>query len=280
MRHSLILIITFVFSSSLYAQRLITAGPAITEIVVALGAQQEIVGTDNSSVLPQEVSAAKLGYIRQLPIEGILALRPDLLIGSSEMAPTSTLDSLRQAGVTVTVLPDSDNIDGVLSNIDLIAQQVNQPAAGERLHQQTQQQLNTLKARAQQLADKKQPRVIFLLIHEGRPAMIAGQGSTANTLITLAGGVNPAHHLRNYQTISAENLLQMQPDVILISARHGNHGTTEVFKHYPLLEATPAGKNKNVMLVNGKALLGGAGLSTIDEAQRLQEQLLQVVGAQ
>jgi iron complex transport system substrate-binding protein len=269
-----------VYANSTQAQRLITAGPAITEIVVALGAQHAIVGTDSSSWLPAEVSVTRLGYIRQLPAEGMLALRPDLVIGSAEMAPTATLTSVRQAGIEVVVLPDGEESAGLLERIQRIAALVGKKSAGEQLQQQVAKQLAALEQGKQKLAAQAQPNIIFLLINEGRPPMIAGAGSAADSLIGMAGGMNPAHHLRNYQAISAESLLTLQPDMILLSQRHGDQAAAQLLQQYPLLAGTPAGKNQAIMLIDGKALLGGIGLNTLHQAQRVQTQLLSQVAAQ
>ncbi|MGL5185865.1 MAG: ABC transporter substrate-binding protein, partial [Plesiomonas shigelloides] len=76
--------------------RVISAGSNVTEIIVALGAGDVLVGVDSSSRLPADSTAATLGYIRQLPAEGMLALRPDYVIGSDEMAPASALTALQQ----------------------------------------------------------------------------------------------------------------------------------------------------------------------------------------
>lgn len=274
MKRSLAIFFMLLLTFNAGAERLITIGPAITEIVVALGAQHDIVGTDSSSVLPPKVNAARLGYLRQLPAEGMLALRPDRVIGSTEMAPDSTLTSVRQAGVKVTVLADGDDSAALLEHIQKIALLLNRRADGEQLQQQVEKQLAALEQGRQKLAPIEQPKIIFLMINEGRTPMIAGGGSVADILIKLAGGLNPAEKLRNYQTISAENLLTLQPDLILLSERQGTAAASHLLNQYPLLMETPAGKHQRIMLINGKSLLGGVGLNTLREAQRVQQFVL------
>ncbi|MGL4858598.1 MAG: heme/hemin ABC transporter substrate-binding protein [Enterobacteriaceae bacterium] len=273
----LLFILSLMLATASEAQRLITAGPNITEIVLALGAGQQIVGVDNSSILPEGSSAARLGYIRQLPAEGMLALQPDRILGSSEMGPAVVIDQIRKAGVPVSEFAEEGGSADLLANIGQIAQLLERSKEGNKLQQQVKQQLAQLQQDAQPSAEA--PRVVFLLLNEGAPLMVAGKGSVADELITLAGGINPAHKLRNYQTLSVESLLSLQPQVILLGTRHGNQAGQQLRHRYPQLAATTAGRLQAIYQINSKALLGGVGLTTLDEARRLQA-LLQKVPAE
>ena len=64
--------------------RLITAGGGITEIAYLLGAQDQLVGTDTTSLYPAAaLKTAKVGYMRQLSAEGLLSLKPDAMIATT-----------------------------------------------------------------------------------------------------------------------------------------------------------------------------------------------------
>ncbi|MGL5345591.1 MAG: heme/hemin ABC transporter substrate-binding protein [Plesiomonas sp.] len=256
------------------ADRIISAGMGVTEIIVALGGEDLLVGTDSSSELPAGNTAAKLGYIRQLPAEGMLALRPNKLIGIDEMAPQSSVDMLKQAGVSVTVLPSGSDIESLKQRISVLAKQLDKPSEGTLLLQQTEAQLAELAKKRQQIQSKQNPKVIFLLLNEGRAPMIAGGNTPANTLISLAGATNPAEKVNNYQTVSSESLLAMQPDIIVISQRNWKGSAQATLAQFPILTNTPAGKNLAVYAMNGKALIGGLGLTSLHEADKLADYLL------
>ncbi|MGL5006520.1 MAG: heme/hemin ABC transporter substrate-binding protein [Plesiomonas sp.] len=256
------------------ADRIISAGMGVTEIIVALGGQDLLVGTDSSSELPINSSAKKLGYIRQLPAEGMLALRPNQLIGTDEIAPQSSIDMLKQAGVTVTVLPSGSDIESLKQRITLLAQQLNKPSEGTALLHKTDTQLAELAKKRQHIQSKNNLNVIFLLLNEGRAPMVAGGNTPANTLISLAGATNPAEKVKNYQTVSSESLLAMQPDIIIISQRNWKGSAQAALAQFPILTHTPAGKNLAVYPINGKALIGGLGLTSLHEADRLADYFL------
>lgn len=84
------------------ALRLITLGGSITEIVYALGAEAQLVGTDSTSFYPPAAAKTpKVGYFRQLSAEGILSLRPDVTVGTDDIGPPAVIDQVRSAGVKV-----------------------------------------------------------------------------------------------------------------------------------------------------------------------------------
>ena len=69
-------------------QRWVSAGGALSEWVCALGGESKLVGVDTTSQHPQTLKALpSIGYQRQLSAEGILSLRPQILIGTEEMGP-------------------------------------------------------------------------------------------------------------------------------------------------------------------------------------------------
>src|SRR5690606_33392795 len=75
------------------AERIVTLGGDVTEIVFALGAGAAVVATDVSSVHPAAAAALpKLGYQRTLSAEGVLAQAPTLTLASDEAGPPPVLD--------------------------------------------------------------------------------------------------------------------------------------------------------------------------------------------
>ena len=250
-------------------ERIISAGAAVTEIIEALGAQEQLVAIDVTSEQPSGKSLPVVGYHRQLSTEGLMALQPSLLIGSDEMGPDSTLNTLKQAGIIVEVVNNEATIEGLDKRIDQIAQITGKQQQAVNIKQNVDEQVVALKSH--QPEHKK--KVMFLLIHDGRPANVAGNHTTPNSLIELIGAINPAAaSLDSYKPISVESMIEMQPDVILVSGRSLNDlgGAEAILKKMPMLAATPAGKSHNIISIDGKALVGGVGLKTLSEAKRIQ----------
>ncbi|ELG4786928.1 ABC transporter substrate-binding protein [Vibrio vulnificus] len=254
-------------------ERIISAGSAVTELILALHAEQSLVAVDVTSQLPEGQPLPKIGYHRRLSAEGLLALSPTKLIGSDEMGPAPVLQQLKSTGVDIEVVNTQANVDGLKARIDQIAAILNKPQEAQQLKSQVDQQVQSLKANQPTVQKKK---VLFLLIHEGRAANVAGTDTTPDAIIRLAGAINPAaDKITAYKPLSSESMVEMQPDVILVSGRSFEKlgGPDAIIKMMPLLAATPAGQNKQIMAIDGAALVGGLGLKSLAEAKRLNQLL-------
>ncbi|AIW15969.1 hemin ABC transporter substrate-binding protein [Vibrio tubiashii] len=262
--------LSLIASTSFASERIVSAGSAVTELLIALNQQEKLVAVDVTSELPGSLQLPKIGYHRRLSAEGLLALGPNRLIGSDEMGPETALSQLRSAGVEVDIVNTKPTPEGLLERIDEIAALTQAEQQASELKKQVTDQIASLeKNKSQQKSAKK---VLFLLIHEGRPANVAGRDTTPNAIIELAGGVNPAaSQLSSYKPLSTEAMVEMQPDIILVSGRSYNKlgGADEILKKMPMLAATPAGQNKQFIKIDGHALVGGLGLKSLSEAERL-----------
>lgn len=268
-----ILGVLFLFASAAHAgERIISAGAGVTGLVQALGGQSQLVAVDSSSHLPAEAKLPVVGYHRQLAGEGLLALKPTLLLGSEEMGPETTLQQLSRAGVKVERLSITPDLATLQHNIQRVGELLGKQEAATRLSAHVTQQVAALAKDAGQLS--RPPRLVYLLVVPGRPPMVAGSNTPADTLIRLAGAENPAHHLRNYPQLNAEALMAMQPDGLVVSERSLQQDPQLIAHTLPQLAASPAFNKLPVYSIAGAALIGGMNLSTLQAAQTLQQQLL------
>ncbi|PSU34286.1 heme/hemin ABC transporter substrate-binding protein [Photobacterium lutimaris] len=257
-------------NSSYASERIISAGAAITELINAMGAQEQLVAVDITSQSQVKGELPVLGYHRQLSAESLIALSPTRLLGSNEMGPKTTLDLIQQAGIKVEVVNSGETVDDLLSRIEQVGELTKTEKEAHALQAQVQQKVDSIhQTLAQQTVKKK---VLFLMIHEGRPANVAGRNTTADSVIQLAGAINPAAAaVESYKPISLEAMVDMQPDIILLSSRTLSQigSVDDLLTQMPLLAATPAGQKKAIVTIDGTALIGGLGLKSLSEAERL-----------
>ncbi|WP_252178087.1 ABC transporter substrate-binding protein [Endozoicomonas sp. 4G] len=239
-------------------KRIISAGNGITEIIYALGAGDQLVAVDLTSNYPPQVNKLpKLGYHKQLSAEGILALKPDLLIGTDDMGPKATLTQLAMAGLEVESLATDHSAESLLERIHSLADLLDKEQEGKALWQSID---HDLKAAKQLAIGREKPRVLFLLAAEGRNPSVSGAGTEANALIELAGGFNPAKaQFNSYKPLANESLLTLAPDVIIYSSLGRGLTVEQLLASQPVLKQTPAGKNARVIALDGRLLLGGLG---------------------
>ncbi|KEQ16441.1 heme/hemin ABC transporter substrate-binding protein [Endozoicomonas numazuensis] len=248
-------------TSATEEKRIVSAGSGITEIIYALGAGNQLVAVDLTSNYPPQVNKLpKLGYHKQLSAEGILALKPDMLIGTDDMGPDTTITQLEMAGLNVESFATDNSADNIHNRIRSLAMLLNKEKEGEALWQSIDSDLKA----AEKLAEgKDKPNVLFLLAMEGRTPSVSGSGTEANSLIKLAGGFNPAEaQFNSYKPLSNESLLTLAPDVIIYSDRGRGLTMEQLLDSQPILKQTPAGKNARIIPVDGRLLLGGLGPRT------------------
>ena len=95
-------------------------------------------------------------------------------------------------------------------------------------------------------------------------------------IIKLAGAINPAAKTLNaYKPLSLESLLALRPDLILISQRSFDRFTSVdiILQKFPMLQATPAGKNRAIQAIDGSAIVAGLGLQSLLASKQLNQLL-------
>src|SRR5687767_12352604 len=86
-------------------QRIVSLNGAISEMLVALGLENQLVGVDATSTWPASLhQKAKVGHNRTISAEGILALRPTLVLGIKDQLKPEVAEQLKAAHVQVQLL--------------------------------------------------------------------------------------------------------------------------------------------------------------------------------
>ena len=243
-------------------QRWVSVGGALSEWVTALGGESKLVGVDTTSQHPASLKALpSIGYQRQLSAEGILSLRPQILVGTEEMGPPPVLAQIRSAGVQVDIFsaqPDLPTLKGNLEHLGkLLGSEVQADALFAGYEQALAQQKNWV-AKAQ--ATQKAPGVLLLLGHAGGKPLIAGKDTAADWMLQQAGGRNLATHV-GYKPFSVESLAGLNPEVLVFADRAltGDAARAALFKENPILASTPAAKSDRVFELDPTLLVGGLG---------------------
>jgi len=251
--------LVFASSSAVAAERperIVVAGGDLTEVVYALGAADRLVGVDSTSVYPAEATEkAQIGYVRRISAEGILSLKPDLVLGAYDMGPPAAIDQLRAAGVRVALAPEGNSIDGVPAKIRFVGENIGLTDKAGVLAETVEADLQQAIKLASQTRARK--RVIFVLSLGDAGTLVGGDGSSAATIISLAGGTNAATGFDGYKPMSREAIMEAQPDVVLMmNGRAEGHGGAQAVLDRPEFKLTPAARNGRLITMDGMLLLG------------------------
>jgi iron complex transport system substrate-binding protein len=236
--------------------RIVAVGGTVTEIVYALGAGEHLVGVDTSSTYPE--AAARLpqvGYQRALSVEGILSLRPSLVLATAEAGPPVALRQLQAAGTPVLTVPAPYTVEGAQTKIRLIAQALRLPSQGEQLVQSLTQDIAMASSLLQ--SSRAQPRVLFLYARGQGAWQVSGRGTAAEAMVTLAGGVSAVTGYEGYKPLTPEAVIAAAPDVLLMPARGlDSVGGIDGLLKAPGVALTPAGQERRIVAMDDLYLLG------------------------
>ena len=254
-------------------ERVISAGGSISEWVVAVGAEEQLVGVDTTSLHPVNLQALpSVGYQRQLAAEGVLTLRPQVLFGSAEMGPPPVLEQLSAAGVQIERLPVDANLAAVSQSVRRIGEVL---ARGEQAEQALDHFNQAMRLQQQKLQAVQgvAPRVLLLFsAGQGNP-LTAGSNTVGDWLIKQSGGENLARH-EGFKALSSESMLALNPQILIVADRHNQsiEALEKMLSSAAALQYSDAVKNKRILAIDPTLLVGGLG-------PRIPEQIAQLIEA-
>jgi iron complex transport system substrate-binding protein len=260
------------------SSRIVSVGTATTETIYALGAGSRLVGVDNSSAeyLPEAASLPKVGPRTTLSAEGILSLKPTLVIMNADSGPPAVVEQLRGANVAVVTLTANFTVQTVLTKVLTIARALGLEPRGLEMERSIEHDMYEVD---QLLASvKAKPKVLFVGRGPNMPnATMSGKGTTVDEMIRLAGGVNPMDGFQGFREMTDEAVVNATPDVILITEKSFERsGGVDGILKFPGVALTPAGKTRRVVAVSDIYFQGfgpGVGRAVRELALKLHPEL-------
>lgn len=250
-------ILLFFCSLLSFAQpkRIITLDGAITETVIDLGFEKQIVAVDVTSEFPESIKKLpKVSKNRSVSAEGLMALRPDIIIAPYGDVPFGVIQSLKGAGIKFIAIKQEYSVKGSLQFIRDIAVALGVKEKGNKLALETGHRINKVLQTVK--LSKKKPEVLFIYARGTGTMTVAGKGSNMDAMITLAGGRNAIQEFNRYKTYSTEALVNANPDVLFLfdfgmESLGGSAGLLKM----PGVAYTNAGKNKRIAAMNGPLMI-------------------------
>lgn len=246
----------------------------LAQTVWALGLGDNLIGRSNSASFPAVAHVPNVaGANGALSIEGVLAARPSVFLTDTTSATPAVREQLRAAGVTVVYFDPERTMDGVVPQIQAVADALGVTAAGQALAQRTSDEIAAASAAVP--TQDPQPKIAFLYLRSTAITMIAGRGSGADSLITALGGIDAGTAAgidEPFVAITSEAMIAAAPDILLVMSDglesvDGVDGLVQI----PGIAQTPAGRNKRVVDMSDAVILSfgpntGRVISALSEA--------------
>ncbi|AYF75756.1 ABC transporter substrate-binding protein [Nocardia yunnanensis] len=242
------------------ASRIIAADRygTLAQTVVALGLGSKLVGRSNSAVFPavKDLPTVSSGS-GTLGVESVAALRPTVFLTDTTAVTPALREQLKSLGITVVYFDDKRTLDGVVPQIQAVADALGVHDAGVTLAQRTRTEIAAATASVPQRDAK--PKIAFLYLRSTAITMIFGPGSGAESLISAIGGVDAATAsgvTQDFLPITSEAMIAAAPQVLLVmSDGLASVGGVDGLEKVPGVAQTPAGKDRRVVDMSDAVLL-------------------------
>lgn len=229
-----------------HPQRLISLAPSITETLFALGLGESVVGdTDYCEYPPEAKLKPHVGAILNPNLEKIVALKPDLVLGSPEANRRETADRLAQLGIPVYGVT-AHSVDDMLHSIENLGRVLGHEADSKNLAANLRQRIDAVEKR---VAPLRRPKVLFVVWY--RPLTTAGPNTFISDVIQRAGGASITENLLGeWPHLSLEEALRRDPDVILFPRAESFSPQLDEFQQLPGWRDLRAVKNRQMFFIS------------------------------
>jgi iron complex transport system substrate-binding protein len=227
-------------------QRVISLAPSITEIIYDLGEEKRLQGVTKYSDYPAQAKALpKVGTYVHLDLERIVALKPDLCISTKDGNPKHVIEKISRLGIPVYAI-NPRSLEQTMDTITQIGSLLNAQEAAARLVSGMQQRITRVQSLVAQVNNR--PRVFFQI--DAEPLVSAGNNTFIHELIELAGGINTAAGNDPYPRYSWEDILVLQPDIVIISSMAGGLDSEDLLGIWKKWSQLKAVLNEQVFVVD------------------------------
>jgi len=234
-----------------HQQRLVSLSKQYSEIIYALGAEKDLVAVDLSSTYPPQIkSLPTVGYHRALSAEGIVSVKPTMVLHDNNVGPEHVMRQLEQLKIPMKVFnAKGTDIESAKALVTEMGGYFHKETAAERLNRKLDQDMSKAAQRAGAYSSK--PKVV--VIHFGQAMNIyltITRAGVAGKMIEWAGGEIPIKSERGMVQLSPEIIASADPDVILLTDfGYDRLGSTDQVRTLPGVDSTRAAKAGRIFRV-------------------------------
>lgn len=249
-------------------QRIVSLNGNISEMLCALGLEQQIVGVDVTSTYPVSLaSKPKVGHNRNISAEGIMSLQPTLVLGVDNQLNPSLPEQLKAVNLKTEIFKQEYTAAGIRNLLNNVASATGSTGKAPAILQQFDKQMAALPS------IKSDKKVLFIYARGAGTLMVSGTGTPIASMIQLAGAKNAVTDFADFKPLTAEAMVAANPDIILLfdSGLKSIGGIDGLLK-VPGIAQTNAGRNRSIVSMDGE-LLSGFGLRLPQAIRELQEKV-------
>ena len=197
-------------------QKIVSLAPSITETLFYLGLDEQLVANTLFCKYPARAqNKLHIGGIDNPDLEQILAIRPDIVIGTT-LTPQEVYEQLERIGITAVAM-NQGNWNSVVAEMRSICRFMNR---SDLIHDHIGriiEQRRAVETRVKERQDLGMPTPKVLIIYDWEELYSAGVGTWSDDLVSMSGGVNVVDNsMSSWPKLSKEYIIRSNPDVIIL----------------------------------------------------------------
>jgi iron complex transport system substrate-binding protein len=251
--NALAILLLFGSIASHAQERIITAGSALTETVCALGDGDQIIASDRTSLYPAHIQQLpSIGYRGGINAEGIISLKPTLIIAEKDYVEDAVLEQLGASGIKLLIIDHKPEIGDTKKFIIQIATALKREAEGKKLIAK----IDSDVAEANALLKKttSHPKVICIYNRGTATVSMAGKNTFGN-ILSYVGATSAVANIEGYKPLNTESLIAANPDyLLLVSSGLESIGGIDGMLKVPGVAQTTAGMKRQIVAVESLKL--------------------------
>jgi iron complex transport system substrate-binding protein len=239
-------------------RRIVSVSKQINEFIFAIGADDDLVAVDLTSIYPPEIKKLPtVGYHRALSAEGIISMKPTVFLTDGNVGPDAVLDQLKKVGIPIMVMDPGSTVDSAQMLLTHLGEFFHREQAADSVLARWKAGMNQLWADTASWSAESRPRV--MIIHFGQIAnnyLAIQSGSIPDRMIHWAGGQNAIDSIGGMMRLTPELIARAAPDIIIATdVGFDRFGSAEKFATLPGVSLTPAGRNKRIYRINEQKIM-------------------------
>jgi len=246
-------------------KRIVSMAPNVTEMLFAIGLDQEITGVTDYCDYPEAAhEKPRIGGYYNPNIEVILSLNPDLIVATPDGYSKERVMKLDQTGIPVFIV-NPQSLEEILDSMMLLGKITGKDDISSKVVEGLRIRIKAVIDKTRLIPEQKKPKVFYEIDHD--PLITAGPDNFVDSLISAAGGINIARDaLSSWPRYSVEAVLIKNPDVIITAPYHNvsansSKSLTETWKKYKTVSAVINNRvyalNPDIVLRSGPRVVDG-----------------------
>jgi iron complex transport system substrate-binding protein len=230
-------------------QRIVVLAPSLTETVYALGCGGLVAGVTKGCDFPAEAQKLPVvGDYVNISLERLAALKPDLVLATFDGNSEYIVEKLYQLKIPVFVCREK-SLAEIKATLRELGKLLGRERPADSLRLAMDAALEKVRART-----SLYPRGIKVLYaYQQQPLISPGRGTFANELLDSLGVASISRDVSaGYPRISPETVLELDPELILISTMSTGADTVRIRREWQAWKGIRAVRNNRIRFFDSR----------------------------